>query len=287
VRATGALAGPFGERVEAEVAGGRPLAEALGLFPDEVPKEDVALLEAGEATGNLDRILDRLADRHDARLALRRRFLTDIWYPLILFHLAALFTPVPPAFKSDGRLLGPSWVLGVLSILVPFYALVGAVLWLRRTARGRGIFLRVVDALPGFGRAARHRRRAEFADVLGAAYEAGVRMDRALALAGGAVGDPRIGIAVAAVGRGSTLRDALGGTGFLPAPQLGRIAIGEQAGELGKALGLLAREEAEAAEHVLRRSTTLLAKAVYLAVAAWIIFYYVTTLFGMYAPFLR
>jgi type II secretory pathway component PulF len=273
--------------VEAEVAGGRPLADALALFPDEVPREDVALLEAGEATGNLDRILDRLAERHDARRTLRRRFLTDIWYPLILFHLAALLTPIPSSFRSDSRLFGPSWILGVLTILVPLYALVGATAWLRRTARGRDLVRRVVDALPGFGNAARHRRRAEFADVLGAAYEAGVRMDRALSLAGSAVGDPRLEVAVTAVGRGSTLRDALGGTGFLPSPLLSRIAIGEQAGEITKALAGIAREEAETAEHVLRRTTTLLAKLVYLAVAAWIVFYYVSTMLGIYGPLLN
>ncbi|MCK6460962.1 MAG: type II secretion system F family protein, partial [Planctomycetes bacterium] len=279
--------GELGARVEAEVAGGRPLAEALALFPDEVPREDVALLEAGEATGNLDRILDRLAERHDARSAARRRFLTDIWYPLILFHLAALFTPIPSSFGRDGRLFGPSWISGVLWILVPAYAIVLGAMWLSRRARGRDLLRRVVDVLPGFGSAARHRRRGEFADVLGAAYEAGVRMDRALSLAGGAVGDPRIEVAVAAVARGSTLRDALAGTGFLPQPLLARLAIGEQAGEITKSLAGIAREEAEAAEHVLRRTTTLLSKLVYLAVAAWILLYYVSTMLGIYAPFLR
>ncbi len=281
------MPGAFGARIEAELAGGRPLAEALALFPDEVPKEDVALLEAGEATGNLDRILDRLAERHDARRAARRRFLTEIWYPLILFHLAALFTPIPSSFGRDGRLFGPSWVGGVLAVLAPAYALAGAAFWLSRRARGRDLLRRIADVLPGFGNAARHRRRGEFADVLGAAYEAGVRMDRALSLAGAAVADRRIEIAATAVGRGSTLRDALLGTGFLPQPLLARIAVGEQAGEIAKALAGIAREEAEAADHVLRRTTTLVAKLVYLAVALWIAFYYVSTMLGIYAPLLR
>jgi len=84
------------------------------------------------------------------------------------------------------------------------------------------------------------------------------------------------------VARGSTLRDALGSAAFLHQPLLNRIAIGEQAGELGKVLDQIAREEAETAEHVLRRTTVLLSKSLYLAVAAWIVFYYVSTMLGIY-----
>jgi type II secretory pathway component PulF len=252
-----------------------------------VPSEDVALLEAGEATGNLDKTLDRVAARHDARRDARRRFLTDTWYPLILFHAAALLIPLVPAFMKDKKLLGPSWITGVLTVLVPFYALLGGVLWLQRTARGRAAIRRVVDVIPGFGNASRHRRRADFADVLGAAYEAGVQLDRALALAGASVEEPRLGLAATVVGRGSTLKDALATAGFLPLPILNRIGIGEQAGEIGKVLGEVSHEEAEAAEHIFRRSMTLLSKIVYLGVALWIVIYVVSFYMRLYAPFLK
>jgi len=287
LRQSGALPGAFGEGIEAAVSNGTPLADALALFPDEVPREDVALIAAGEATGNLDKTLDRIAERHDLRHEQRRRFLTDILYPLILFHLAAFLTPMPPAVAKDGRLFGPTWVAGVLTILVPAYALVAAVLWLRRKAKGRDLLRRIVNVLPGFGNAARHRRRADFVDVLGAAYDAGVHLDRALDLAGRAVEEPRVDLASKVVARGGTLRDALGGTGILPAPMLGQIAVGEQSGELTKVLALSSREEAEAANHVLKRSTMVLAKIVYLTIALWIVFYYVSTVMGLYGPLLK
>lgn len=282
LRTNGTLPGRFGAMLVTEVGNGRPLSEALSLFPDEVPKEDVALLEAGEATGNLDRTLDRLADRHEARRAARRRFLTDSIYPLVLFHLAALLTPLPRAVAKDGRVFGPSWLATSLGILVPFYAALGAALWLRRTERGRAFLRRVVDTVPGFGNAARHRRRADFAEVLHAAYEAGVPLDRALTLAGGAVGDPRVEAATEEVARGRTLHESLREAAFLPAPLLGRIAVGEQAGELGKVLEGIAREEAESSEHIHRRSATIATKALYLAIAAWIVYYCVSTMLGIY-----
>jgi type II secretory pathway component PulF len=284
---SGTLKGTFGATLVKEVGGGRPLSEALALFPDEVPQQDVALLEAGEATGNLDRSLDRLADRHEARRAARRRFLTDSIYPLVLFHFAAFLTPLPPAIGKDGRVFGPTWLAAMLAILVPFYAALGAAMWLRRTARGRALLLRVVNAVPGFGNAARHRRRADFAEVLGAAYEAGIQLDRAVELAARAVDLPRAEAAAQEVARGKPLHEALRGAAFLPPQLLGRIAVGEQAGELGKALEGIAREESEAAEHIHLRSVVLASKALYVGVAAWIAFYAISTMAGIYGPLLR
>jgi general secretion pathway protein F len=273
--------------VAAAVERGQALSEALRLFPDRIPAEDIALIEAGETTGNLDRTLDRLADRHEARRAARRRFLTEAAYPILLFHLAALLTPVPPALAKDGRLLGPTWWTSVLAILLPLYALLFVANRLNRTASGRALVRRAIDYVPGFGHAARHRRRADLADVTGAAYEAGVQLDRAVALGGRAVDDERVEAASRDVAKGRPLRDALAGTGALPGPLLARVAIGEQSGELGRVLAEIARDEAEAAEHLFRRSTMLAAKVLYLAVAAWIIFYYVSTMLGIYGPLLK
>ncbi len=251
-----------------------------------MPAEDVALLEAGEATGNLDRTLDRLADRHEARRAARRRFLTDTTYPLVVFHLAAFMTPLPAGVAKDGRVFGPTWLWTMLAILLPFYAAVGVAFRLHRTARGRAFLRRVVDVLPGFGHAARRRRRADFAEVLHAAYEAGVPLDRALELAGRAVHDPRVEAASRGVAGGRTLHEALGDAALLPAPLLGAVAVGERSGELGKVLEGIAREESLAAEHIHRRATLLTAKGFYLAVAAWVLYYYVSTMLGYYGGLL-
>ncbi len=249
-----------------------------------MPKGDIALLEAGEATGNLDRTLDRIADRHEARRAARRRFLTQSLYPLILFHLAAFLTPVPGAFARDGqRLFGPTWLASFLAVLVPFYALLFGAAWLRRTARGRAFLRRVVDAIPGFGSAVRHRARADVAEVLGASYEAGMTLDRGLALAGHAVEDGRVEAAASDVARGRTLHDALVSAGALPAPLLARIATGERAGELSRVFSEIAREEADTADHILSRSTQVASKVLYVAVALWILYYVVSTYARIYS----
>jgi len=210
---------------------------------------------------------------------------TDSAYPLLLIHLAALLTPLPAAF-AGGHLDGGLWFGRILLVLGPLYALAGVWWWMRRSARGRAVLRRIVDRLPGFGMAARCRRRANLAEVLGAAYEAGVHLDRALELAGRSAGEPRAVAAAADVAAGKTLFEALAGARVLPAPMLGRIHTAERAGALSETLAHIAKDEADASEHIYRRSVQMLAKAIYIGAAVWILVYCVSTVLGVYGPYI-
>jgi type II secretory pathway component PulF len=282
VHGGGTLPGRAGAAVTAAVANGRPLSEALALFPDDFPAEDVALLEAGEATGNLDRSLDRLAQRHEARRAARRRFRSASAYPRLLFHLAALLTPLPGALARDGRLFGPSWLASAALVLAPYYAILLAAALLRRKAAGRALLRKAAFAVPGFGQAARRRRVADLADVLGTAYEAGMRLDRALAIAGRAAEDPRVTAAADEVAKGGTLAASLGASRAMPPPLLARIATGEHAGEISRVLSDIAREEADAADDIGLRSIQVTGYLIYFAMVAWIAWYAISTVSQVY-----
>ncbi|MHC4933434.1 MAG: type II secretion system F family protein, partial [Planctomycetota bacterium] len=146
----------------------------------------------------------------------------------------------------------------------------------------RARFRRVVDALPGFGNAARRHRRSVFASVLGATYEAGIPLDRGLSLAGRASGLPASEEAARVVGSGQTLTVALGGRGVLSPISLSRLATGETAGEISTALSAIAREEAEAADATFRTSMGALGKLIFLVVALWIAWSVISFYFGLY-----
>ncbi|MHC4667960.1 MAG: type II secretion system F family protein [Planctomycetota bacterium] len=270
LRTTGLLPDPVGGAVAESVSRGRPLSEGLACFPDEIPGEDVAFIEAGEATGRLPESLDRLALYHDERRRAARRLLTRAGYPLLIYHLAAFLTPLPGAMAADGRLFGPSWLVTMVALLLPLYAGVAVVLALQRKERGRRWLRRILSALPGFGAAARHRRRARLAAVLGAGYEAGIRIDRALASA-------------AAVAEGTPLAVALAATAAVPPRLVGRLRTGEEAGELTGVLDAIAAEESETAEMLYARSMGILARLLYVAVALWVLFYALSTLVKAYS----
>jgi type II secretory pathway component PulF len=154
--------------------------------------------------------------------------------------------------------LGPLWGIWIL------------VRWLCRSAVWRARFRRLVDLVPGFGAAARHRRRALFATVLHAAYQGGVAVDRSLDMAARAAGEPGAAAASRAVARGSPLAVAMTGTGVLDADTVGRLAAAEAAGEISQALQRIAADEKAAADAALALSVTVLGTVIYLLVALWI-----------------
>ncbi|MHC4135127.1 MAG: type II secretion system F family protein [Planctomycetota bacterium] len=269
LRANGMIRDPVGAGVAEAVSMGRPLSAGLGRFPDQVPAEDVAFLEAGEATGHLDDNLDRLVHVYDTRRDARRRMLTQALYPLILVHIAAFLLPIGQLAMAK-ELTPVTWLASALKVLAPFWGLWFLVRWLSRSAVWRVRFRRILDLVPGFGAAARHRRRALFATVLEAAYQGGVPVDRSLDMAARAAGEPGAAAAAVAVAGGSPLATALVGTDVLDPQAVNRLATSEAAGEISQALHRIAAEETAAADALLKRSVTAAGTVIYLLVVAWI-----------------
>jgi len=267
--------------IEAVVGRGETLSTALATLHDEVTAEDVALIEAGETTGRLAENLDRLADIHEARRGALRDVFTWCWYPLLLFHFAVLVIPIS-RLALQGRLTLFDWLGEVLAVLAPVYA-IGYLVWrFRRSPRLR----EVADRVPGFGAALRHRRRALFASVLEAAYEAGVPLSRSVELAGRAVHEPRGIEAGPKIASGTPLAAALSTTGLLDAQSVAQVATAEQAGDIAAALRAIAAEERSLAEHGLKRASVGLAALVAIVVGGWIVVYVISFYLNYYGRLL-
>jgi len=275
----------FGDALERTVAGGRPLHEALAERPGLVPEEDIVLIEAGEAAGRLDQTLERLAKLHTARRQAWRELITEAWYPILLVHIAAMLLPVANLGFTRELSLG-NWLGRVLAVLLPIYAIFGVVRWYSRTPRGQQRVRRFIDVLPGFGAAARHRRRSTFALVFEAAYESGVPVNRCVALAGRAARLPEAEQAATALSSGEGLTKTLALAQVLPAPLLARVATGETAGEISGAMHWIAVEEGERADALFRRSMSTLGKLLYLIVALWIAWRVISFFGRLYGPVL-
>jgi len=285
LRKNGTLPDPPGAALRDIVASGEPLSTALRRFPDAFPEEDVAVVEAGEATGRLDGNLQRLARHYEARAAAIRSHLWRSLYPVALGHFAALIIPVS-RLAVRGELTFGNWLRDVLAVLVPCWGLFFAWWYLRRFAVWRARFRKVVERLPGFGAAARHRRRALFASVLEAAYEAGVPVDRSLALAARAAGDTRAAGAADDVAGGQSLTVALTRTGLLGSAALERVATGEEAGEVTEALRFIAQDEAEQADEIFKASVAMLSTILYVAILGLCAWYVISFYVGLYSSVL-
>src|SRR3989338_8675427 len=112
-------------RVRDDVEGGSSFSEALGKHPRIFSELFINMVKAGESSGRLDEILDRLASYIEKVEGLRRKVAASLFYPAVVSVLAMCITVflvifVVPKFKEiftsfGGQLPGPTQMLLNLS----------------------------------------------------------------------------------------------------------------------------------------------------------------------------
>jgi general secretion pathway protein F len=281
--------------LRARVMEGASLAQALGDFPESFPEIFRATVAAGEQSGRLESVLDRLADYAEARDALKQKMLAALAYPLLLSLVAiavvtGLLTWVVPqivgVFQNLHQtlplatrvLIGVSeflrsWGWAILALLV--MAVVAVRVALRSEAmrrRWHGWLLR----LPLVGRLARAANTARATRTLALLAGSAVPLLDALGIAAQVV--PNLPMrealkrAAFKVREGSAFSRALGESGLFPPVALRLIASGERSGELPRMLEEAALQQQRELDRWLTALTAVLGPAVILAVGAMVLF---------------
>ncbi len=267
--------------LRAEVNAGSGFARALGQHPREFDATFTAVIAAGEQSGNLGAVLERLADDLEERENLRNKLISASLYPLIVTAFATvivvfLMTYVVPqvanVFAGSKRALPGITVFmlalsGVLRNWGWLLALLctGAVVALGQ-ARRRPALRERMDALwltlPLVGRLARGYNAARFAATLGMLASAGVPILKALQTAAETLHNRALRKdaleALVLVREGAPLASALANKGRFPAllPMFARL--GEQTGQLPTMLQRAAQQlGAEVQRRALRLATLL------------------------------
>lgn len=178
---------------------GGTLAQALSAYPAIFENIYVQLVRAGEATGKLEVILDRLTDYMERRQTLQKRVSAALRQPL--FQLAiigiiagGLLTFVVPKLEGLFSQFGselplPTRILLAISgvvrsyYIIVFMVLIGGYLlyrYWRRTSAGKRVIDRIKLRIPIFGYFARMSAITQFCSTLGMLLEAGVNLAEAL-----------------------------------------------------------------------------------------------------------
>lgn len=241
--------------VRSRVREGHSLAAGLSQFPAVFPDLYRATVEAGEQSGHLDVILDRLADYAEGLQQMRQKTLLALFYPgmltaIALIVVAALLTYVVPqvvqVFDNIGQEL--PWITRALiatsdaARAYGVYALlaigIGAVVFyqLLRRPTVRAAWHRLVLRIPLVGRMARGVNTARFARTLSILAVSGVPILDALRVSAQVLTNlpmrQAVEEAALRVREGSSLRGALEQTGYFPPMTLSLIASGESSGNL-------------------------------------------------------
>ncbi|SDU91989.1 type II secretion system protein F (GspF) [Pseudomonas mucidolens] len=241
--------------VRADVRGGMRLADALAARPRDFPSIYRALIAAGEESGDLAQVMERLADYIEERNNLRGKILTAFIYPgvvglvsigIVIFLLSYVVPQVVSAF-SQARQDLPGLTLAMLNASdfirawggLCFAALLGGFwgwrLYLRNPEARLSWHARVLR-LPLIGRFVLGLNTARFASTLAILGGAGVPLLRALEAARQTLSNDRLSQSVsdatAKVREGVNLAPALAVEKVFPPVLIHLIASGEKTGSL-------------------------------------------------------
>ena len=267
--------------LRSEVNAGSPFARALARAPRDFDDVYRARVAAGEQSGALGGVLERLADDLEERQALRAKLIGATLYPVIVSLIAIvivifLVTYVVPqvasVFASSKRAL-PFLTVAMLSIsaflrgwgwlIALLLAAGGALLgWLLKNEAFRERFDAAWLELPLIGRLARGYNAARFAGTLAMLAGAGVPILKALQAAAETLSNRAMRVdamdALVQVREGAPLASALAGKKRFPGLLAMFSRLGEQTGRLPQMLDRAAKQlGAEVQRRALQLATIL------------------------------
>ena len=266
--------------VRAEVLAGNSLAKALDQFPNVFPELYRALVNAGEQSGQLSRVLLRLADYLEARQLLLQKISLALIYPAVVTVTAlciviGLMTYVVPqvvqVFQNSQQIL--PFLTRALIVLSDFIRHTGiywlialfVTVWMARRLllipKNLYAFHNFLLRIPVLGRLTRTLNAARFASTL--AILVGSRVPLLTALQAGAdvVSNQPMKMALAETQRmvreGVPLSRALGASKLFPPLLVHMIASGESSGRLDEMLERAAKQQTSEVENRLATLTSL------------------------------
>jgi general secretion pathway protein F len=291
--------------VRGKILEGQSLSRGLDAHPNAFPQIYRAMIDAGEQSGRLSDVLERLADFTESRENLRDKVVLAFIYPALvtvvaLAVVALLLVYVVPqvtrVFANLGQalplatriLIGISEFVrasGAVSLAVLVGALVAGRLLLRSQVwrhRWHAWLLR----LPLAGRLIRGVNAARFADTLGILTASGVPLLPSLQSAAAVVTNlpmrAAVEDAVRRVREGRALAPALGAAKLFPPLVIHLIASGEATGRLDAMLARAAEAQSRELESWVRGLTALLEPLLILAMGAIVLFVVVAILLPIF-----
>lgn len=245
--------------VRTKVLEGHSLADGLSAFPSIFDQLYRAMVAAGEKSGHLDTVLDRLADYTEQRQQMKSKLLQAMIYPIILTLVAIsviailLATVVPKVVEqfihmkqqlpfSTRFLMGASDLVrdyGLWFLLLTAILLICWGSWVKKTLNRRHYHAMLLR-LPVIGRVSRGLNTARFARTLSILNSSAVPLLDGMRISGEVLSndEAKIRVAEAAerVREGGSLRASLEQTKLFPPMMLHMIASGERSGELDNML---------------------------------------------------
>lgn len=270
------------EGITAKLEGGNGFAQSLAEYPEIFPKMVVTMVEAAEAGGVLDNILERVASFLEWEHRIREKVKSSITYPVAVLIIAVLavsfvITFVLPAFSGilsqmDVKLpLITKVILGMANgfrhywyLILPLVIgpLLGIFYYVKTSPEGRRNFDSIIIRIPVIGGLLRKTIISRFCRTLAALLRVGVPVISALEVVektcGNMVVEESIARARAYIYEGEGMAEPLRESGIFPPLVIEMINVGEETGSLDSMLEKVGDFYDEEVENLANRLSTVI-----------------------------
>lgn len=253
------------QHIAARLSAGEELSLSLRIYPKVFEPLAVGLIEAGEAGGILEQVLDRVALLLEERAKIRGQIIGALIYPVIVLVLATtvslgLLIFIVPRFKTMFDGMGAelpaltSFLLELSKAITTFEFAIGApvtllviVITFNRyysTTQGRHAIDKLILKIPLFGDLILRSEMASMSDTLATLVNAGIPivegLERCISASSNELTRRTLIQGISLVKQGQELNYSLGRSGMFPKLVISMIKIGEETGQLSFMLEKLA-----------------------------------------------
>ena len=253
------------QHIAARLSAGEELSLSLRLYPKVFEPLAVGLIEAGEAGGILEQVLDRVALLLEERAKIRGQIIGAMIYPVIVLLLATtvslgLLIFIVPRFKTMFDGMGAelpaltSFLLQLSKAITTLEFAIGAPVTIAiivvafgryySTKQGRYVIDRIILQVPLFGDLILRSEMANMSNTLATLVNAGIPivegLERCISASSNELTRRTLQQGISLVQQGQELNYSLGRSGMFPKLVISMIKIGEETGKLSFMLEKLA-----------------------------------------------
>ncbi len=288
-----------------EIVQGSSLSEALARRPQSFSTLYVSMVRAGEASGQLSEVLERLCRHFERMQEAREKVLMAMTYPGIVLTMGIgtmVFTMifVIPRFSAIFKELGstlplPTQILiGISTVMIRYgwaivLGIIGLVILFRRaitTPAGMERWHRFLLKVPVVRSIIAANAYANFARTLGTLLGNGVQVLQALSIVENTVGNMVIAKAIRGareqVTDGATISKPLAAAGAFPLLLTDMLAVGEESGDMSGALEHIGKRYDNELDRSVKLFTTVLEPVLILLMALMVGFVAISMLLAVF-----
>jgi general secretion pathway protein F len=293
-------------QVKEQVNEGTSLAQSISYYPRIFSPLYVNMVRAGEASGTLDIVLDRLADFNEKQQALRGKIRAALAYPIfmfvigsiVLFILTTFLIPKITTIFDDMHQTLPGITIVMISVssflksfwLLILFLIIAAVIGIRyiftRTVRGQYIRDKLKLTIPLSGPLLHKMAVARFSRTLGTLLQSGVPLLTALAIVKNVVDNRLVADVIQEASReveeGQNLSGTLSKSSLFPPMTIQMISVGEQSGTLEAMLYKVADSYENEVESSILAMTAILEPVMILVMGLFVGFIVVSILLPIF-----